>query len=144
MFTSNENGHFNVEFQSHDDASVARTSVIRGNRKKRPLMVSIVPPPTVNSSVSQAGTSRSGWPVHNDGRWGERPKLSGASRTSSYKRYSVSICLVGAGLVGEFLNVLQGACHTALESCAEDMCSSSGVTSFHESCSGCKRSQRIK
>ena len=144
MFTSNEHGHFNVEFQSHNDAPASRSSVMGGSRK-RPFFVSIVRPPTANSSGSQAGTSRSGWPVHKDGRLGHRPKLSGASCTSSFQRFSVSLVIFDRNSLPDVTGpFLQGAFHSPLESCPEGCCSSSGTTSFHDSCSGCKRLQRMK
>ena len=78
VFTSDQHGHFNVEFQSHDDATSSRTSAKR-RRRKPPFLVSIVPPSSVNGSTMQTSTSRSSWPTHNNGRLAEHPRISEAS-----------------------------------------------------------------
>ena len=89
MFTSNENGHFNVEFQSHGNNTPSVGSSIIKRRRNKSILVNIVPP-NANGSTSQGASSTSGWPAHKDGQLAERPHISGASCVSTLKPTTVS------------------------------------------------------
>ena len=86
MFTSNEHGHVNVEFQAHNNPSDARSSLM-GRRNRPPFYVSIVPPRSADDSQATTTTL---WPKRKNGKLAERPRISGASCSSTLKHPSVS------------------------------------------------------